>query len=108
MQNKEGKTTVEEVTEALATTGVQDDEIGAVGPSVRPKVKPVNNPSEKHVKKGKPTFGTIPISRGTEIRSTRSRDEVPSGVANLQTFIRQKLALLQCEYDPKKCSHCGK
>ena len=27
---------------------------------------------------------------------------------NLLTFSRQKLALLQCEYDPKKCSHCGK
>ena len=28
--------------------------------------------------------------------------------ANLLTFSRQKLARIQCKYDPKKCSHCGK
>ena len=108
MQHKEGKTEVEEITEALATTGVQDDETGAAGSSVRPKVKLVNNPREKHAKKGKPTLGTIAVARGTQIQRTRSRDEVPSGQANLQTFSCQKLALLQCEYDPKKCSRCGK
>ena len=28
--------------------------------------------------------------------------------ANVLTFSRQKLARIQCEYDPKKCSHCRK
>ena len=32
----------------------------------------------------------------------------PDGKDNLMTFSRQKLALLQCEYDPKSCSGCGR
>ena len=34
--------------------------------------------------------------------------DVPTAEANLLTFSRQKLAMLQCEYDPKCCSCCSK
>ena len=32
----------------------------------------------------------------------------PTMNANLVTFSRQKLALIQCDYDPKCCHHCGR
>ena len=37
---------------------------------------------------------------------SRNGTVVQTAEANLLTFSRQKLALLQCEYDPKRCSHC--
>ena len=36
------------------------------------------------------------------------KQQIPNAEANLLTFHRQKLALMQCEYDPKCCSCCKK
>ena len=36
------------------------------------------------------------------------KQQIPNVEANLLTFHRQKLALMQCEYDPKCCSCCRK
>ena len=46
-----------------------------------------------------------PTKSGGDVTSVR---DVPTAEANLLTFSRQKLAMLQCEYDPKCCSHCKK
>ena len=39
---------------------------------------------------------------------TKSQKTSKAEVPNILTFSRQKLALIQCEYDPKCCSHCKK
>ena len=40
------------------------------------------------------------------VRPKEPGQEASNAEANLLTFSRQKLALLQCEYNPKCCSHC--
>ena len=39
---------------------------------------------------------------------TKSQKTSKVEASNVLTFSRQKLALIQCEYDPKCCSHCKK
>ena len=43
-----------------------------------------------------------------KLESEKQKQQIPNPQANLLTFHRQKLALLQCEYDPKCCSSCKK
>ena len=40
--------------------------------------------------------------------SAGAKKKESSEAANMLTFSRQKLALMQSEYDPKCCNHCGK
>ena len=48
-------------------------------------------------------------SNTPETPSVRQKETLQTAAeANLQTFSRQKLALLQSEYDPKSCSYCMK
>ena len=56
----------------------------------------------------------LPGEEGTKHHNTASSkvndSQTPEGNAdeNLITFSRQKLALIQCEYDPKRCGFCEK
>ncbi len=45
---------------------------------------------------------------GVSIEEKMNAEDTKAQKENLKTFSRQKLALLQCEYDPKSCSRCEK
>ena len=52
--------------------------------------------------------GAAQTNRGANFPSDGDIRGIPVAETNLLTLTRQKLALLQCEYDPKLCSHCKK
>ena len=54
-----------------------------------------------------PNKEELPSSQGARPNSQQQQENAAT-IENLQTFSKQKLALLQCDYDPEKCTYCGK
>ena len=48
----------------------------------------------------------IPNTKQEEVGNEAARQQIPKAEANLLTFHRQKLALMQCEYNTKCCTWC--
>ena len=78
-------------------------------PQLIPSVdNPATSTSQTKIKcKDEDYFGKTGEVEPT-VRSKVTPQINPDDKDNLMTFSWQKLALLQCEYDPKSCSGCGR